>query len=345
MKKHLLEMTIPQVHELAAALGEPAFRARQLAEWVWRKQAGSFSRMSDLPADLRRRLEDTCRILACRLADRTEAADGTVKCLLELPDGEHVEAVAIPDRRRLTACLSTQVGCAMGCAFCATGLGGLRRNLTAGEIVEQVFHLQAAAGGRVTHVVFMGMGEPLANYDATVGALRALIDPQRMGISARRVTVSTVGLPKAIRRLAGERLPVTLAISLHAPDDALRRRLVPAAARHSLAEVLAAAEAFYQARHREVTLEYVLLAGVNDSWACADGLIEIARRLRCNVNLIRYNPTGSAMFERPGAAAAHGFADRLRRRGVNVHLRRSRGLGASAACGQLRQRTEAESRK
>jgi 23S rRNA (adenine2503-C2)-methyltransferase len=188
----------------------------------------------------------------------------------------------------------------------------------------------------VTNVVFMGMGEPLANYKATVSAVRALIDPERFGISARRVTVSTVGLPGAIRRLARTDIPVTLAVSLHAPNDVLRRELIPAAGAASIEEIIEAAGAFYQHRRREVTLEYVLLAGVNDTPVCADALARIAGRLRCNVNLIRYNPIESLPFERPGRRAVQAFARRLRRRGVNVHVRRPRGLDAAAACGQLR---------
>lgn len=328
-------MTVGELAAEIEALGQPPYRARQIAAWVWKKHAGSFAEMTDLPADLRRRLAGELCILAAAVSRRSDAADGTTKLLLELADGEQVETVAIPDGRRLTACLSTQAGCAMGCAFCATGLDGLRRDLTAGEIVEQVFHVQAAAGRRVTNVVFMGMGEPLANYEATVAAVRALIDPQRLGLSARHVTVSTVGLPQQIRRLAAEELPVTLAISLHAPNDALRRRLAPAAGRHAIGEVLDAAEAFYRSRKREVTLEYVLLAGLNDTQVCAEALAAIARRLRCNVNLIRYNPVPGLPFERPGKPASDDFARRLRRRGVNVHVRRSRGLEVAAACGQL----------
>jgi 23S rRNA (adenine2503-C2)-methyltransferase len=246
----------------------------------------------------------------------------------------------IPTERFATACLSTQVGCAMGCAFCASGMGGLERNLTAGEILEQVLHLQQACGRRITHVVFMGMGEPLANYEAVVAAVRAIVDPRRFGISARHVTVSTVGLPKQIRRLAGELLPVSLAISLHAPNDALRRQLIPSAARFPIDEILAAAHEFFQSRKREVTLEYVLLGGLNDTNVCAEALARLAGRLRCNVNLIRYNPVESLPYRRPSQAAVQAFAQRLRRKGVNVQVRRSRGLDAQAACGQLRRRSE-----
>jgi 23S rRNA (adenine2503-C2)-methyltransferase len=337
MKHHVLDMTVAQLAGALAELHQPPFRARQVAAWVWQKHVTDLADMTDLSAELRAELAGQLVILSARLAGRGDAPDGTVKLLLELADGERIECVAIPAGERLTACVSCQVGCAIGCGFCATPLDGLKRNLTAGEIVEQVFWLQAAAGRRVTNVVFMGMGEPLANYDATVASVRAMIDPQRLGLSARHVTVSTVGLPKQIRRLAGEDIPITLAISVHAPNDALRRRLIPLAARHSLADVISAAKAFYQVRHREVTLEYVLLSGVNDSPACADELAGLAGQLRCNVNVIRYNPVEGLKFAPPDDKACRAFVDRLGRRGANAHLRASRGLGASAACGQLRQ--------
>ncbi len=330
-------MTGGELTEEIAALGEPAYRAAQVAGWVWRRHVTDFASMTNLPARLREALAGRlCGLSgAVERADRT--ADGTDKLLLRLVDGEAVECVAIPTARRLTACVSTQVGCAMNCVFCATGLDGLVRNLTAGEIVEQVFHLQAHAQRPVTNVVFMGMGEPLANYDAAVSAVRAMVDPDRLDLSARHVTVSTVGLPAAIRRLAAEDLPITLAISLHAPDDALRARLMPAAARAPLADVLDAAAAFYNSRHREVTLEYTLLAGENDSLACADALARIAGRLRCNVNVIPYNPVPALPYRRPSPSACKAFLQRLRAAGVNANLRRPRGVGASAACGQLSQ--------
>ncbi len=340
MKHHVLDMTVAQLIGALAELHQKPFRARQVAKWVWQKHVTDFAGMTDLSAGIRAELAEKMVILTAHTAARSDASDGTIKLLLEFADGHRVECVAIPAAERLTACVSCQVGCAIGCGFCATPLDGLKRNLTAGEIVEQIFWLQAAAGRRVTNVVFMGMGEPLANYDATVAAVRAMIDPDRLGLSARHVTVSTVGLPKQIRRLAGEDIPVTLAISIHAPNDALRRRLIPLAVRHSLADVISAAKAFYQARHREVTLEYVLLAGINDSPGCADELAGLAGQLRCNVNVIRYNPVEGLEFSPPDDKACKAFVERLGRRGANAHLRASRGLDASAACGQLRQSAE-----
>jgi len=334
MPESLLNMTIEQLCDAVAAAGEKPYRAKQLADWVYRKAVTDPAKMTNLPAGLTERFE----ILPSRIVGRADSKDGTIKLLVELVDGRHIETVAIPTTRRVTACLSTQVGCAMGCSFCASAIGGMQRNCSAGEILQQILHLHQAVGRKITHVVFMGMGEPLANYNATVQAIRAIIDPKRFGLSARRVTVSTVGLPAAIRRLAKENLPITLAISLHAPDDRLRRKLIPAAVKTPLEQILAAAEAFHSSRNRQVTLEYLLLDGVNDNTDCAEVLIGIARRLSANVNLIRYNPVASLPYHRPPMLRVQKFAERLTSRGVPTEVRRSRGLDTAAACGQLRRR-------
>jgi len=332
----LLAMTADELARAVAELDRPAYRAEQLADWVYRKGVVDPAKMTNLPAAF----VDAFEILTSRTCDRADSRDGTVKLLIELADAEHVECVVIPTAKRMTACLSTQVGCSMGCAFCASAIGGFRRNLSSAEILEQVLHLQLAAGGRVTNVVFMGMGEPLANYDATVTAVRALIDPARFGLSARHITVSTIGLPRQIRRLAREDLPVTLAISLHAPNDALRQQLIPAAETTSIRDILDAAVEFFDARKREITLEYVLIADVNDTTVCADALARLAQPIRCNVNLIALNAVEGSPFQPSGSATVKAFADRLTKRGINVHVRRSRGADAQAACGQLRQRHE-----
>jgi 23S rRNA (adenine2503-C2)-methyltransferase len=340
MKISVLELDLAALRSAVESLGQPAYRAGQVADWVYGKAVGAPAKMTNLPAALQEHLE----VLTSRVVGRADSADGTFKLLVELADGLRVETVLIPQGQRLTACLSTQVGCAMSCAFCASGLGGLSRDLTGGEILQELLHLRQAAGsrragsgpaGRVTHVVFMGMGEPLANYGATLHALRAIVDPQRFGISARRVTVSTVGLPAQMRRLAREGLPITLAVSLHAPNDALRRQLVPLAAKVGMEDVLRAAEEFRLSRNRQVTLEYVLLEGVNDTNVCAAGLARIAKRLRCSVNLIGYNPVDTLPYRRIAEPAVRAFAARLRRVGVSVQVRRSRGADARAACGQL----------
>ena len=241
------EMTPGETGDVLAAAGHKAFRAKQLADWVYAKGVTDPDGMSNLPAAV----TDEFAFLTSSIAAQANSRDGTVKLLLDLFDGCQVETVLIPSPKRATACVSTQAGCAIGCKFCASGLGGLQRNISSGEILQQLVHLRQATGTTPTNVVFMGMGEPLANYDATVTAVRAIIDPDRFGISARRVTVSTIGIPAAIRRLADEDLAITLAISLHAPTDELRREIIPTAAKFSIDEILNAAGEFYEARCRQ----------------------------------------------------------------------------------------------
>lgn len=336
MTARLLDMTPQQLRRAVEAAGEKPYRAGQLIDWVYRKGATEAARMTNLPAALTGQFE----ILTSHVVGRTDSDDGCIKLLIELHDGRRIETVLIPDRNHTTVCLSTQVGCAMGCTFCASGMDGLQRNLASGEILEQFLHLWHESALRPTNVVFMGMGEPLANYDATVTAARAVIDPERLAISARKVTISTTGPPRQIRRLAREDMPVTLAISLHAADDELRKRLIPAAANYTVQQLLDAAAEFFKSRKREVTLEYVLLAGVNDSLDQAKSLAAAAGRVRCNVNLILYNPVRGLPYDRPAVRVVKSFADTLKDMGVNVHMRRSRGLDGDAACGQLRRRRQ-----
>jgi 23S rRNA (adenine2503-C2)-methyltransferase len=332
-----LSLSYEEIKEALVAGGQPGYRADQLFDWVYHKSETDASRMTNLPAGVKELFAFT----TSRVASSVASEDGTRKLLIEEADGERIETVLIPTDRFATACLSPQVGCAMGCAFCASGSEGFVRNLSASEILQQVLHLQQASDTRVSHVVFMGMGEPLANYDATVGAIRSLVDARKFNISARRVTVSTVGLPSQIRRLAREDLPITLAISLHAPNDALRRQLIPSAEQFGLEEIIQAAQEFFESRKREITLEYTLLEGVNDTNVCATALVGIARRLRCNVNLIRYNPT-DLPYKRPSSGAIVSFAARLEKAGINVQIRRSRGQDVTAACGQLKRRAADE---
>lgn len=338
--KHLLNMTAAELGAEFEDLGEKKFRAKQVIEWIWQKGAVNFEVMTNLSKPLRSELLEKFQILTSQVEVRSDAEDGVVKLLLRWPDGECIETVMIPTEDRATACVSTQAGCAMGCEFCASGLDGLERNLTTGEILEQIIQLQHATGVHITNVVLMGMGEPLANYDAVVAAIRAMIDPNRGGISARKITLSTVGLPDGIRKLAEEDLPITLAISLHAPNDALRAKIMPIASQYPLAEILDAAQGFFHTRGREITLEYTLLDGVNDSPTCAEELIDIAHQLRCNVNLIRYNPVEGLEYSPPKPGATQRFAEKLRNEGVNVNVRRSRGASTNAACGQLRMKMQ-----
>jgi len=326
-----------------ARLGAPAWRARQLRAATWQPQPASFDDVHQLPAPLRAALAEEVAFSTVAVAGATEADGGrTVKLLCRLDDGQTVETVAMESpatdaaRRRATVCVSTQVGCAVGCPFCATGHMGLRRSCTAAEVVDQVRaasrELHARGLGPVTHVVYMGMGEPLAAYEATVESLRTLTEG--MGISPRRITVSTSGVVPNIDRLAGEALPVTLAVSLHAASDELRDRLVPLNRAHPLHALTAAAERYVQRSGRRLTVEWCLIGGVNDSPEQADALRALARRLRAHVNVIPMNHVDGSPWGPPDAATAQRFLERLR--GVRTTVRDTRGGDVDAACGQLR---------
>jgi 23S rRNA (adenine2503-C2)-methyltransferase len=343
--RHLLAQPLAGLEAWMDERGRPRFHARQVIRWIFERRATEFSAMTDLPEDLRRDLAHDFVILSGAEVERSTSADGTAKLLLRWPDGASTESVMIPaddnGRPRRTVCLSTQVGCDVGCRFCASGLDGVRRNLTVGEVLEQAVRVAAeldARGETLTHVVFMGMGEPLANYDVTVEAVRQI--NRLLGIGRRHITVSTVGLPKQIVRLAEEDLQATLALSLHAPTAELRARLIPWAEAIDLTAVLEACRVYFARTGREVTLEYCLLAGVNDRLEDAALLAAIALDLRAHVNLMMYNPVVELPFERPSRNRAVAFLKALRAAGANAHLRHSRGLEADAACGQLRRRHE-----
>lgn len=358
-RRHIPGMDADELAAWLAERGQPRFRATQVTEWVFARGATDFGAMTNLPLALRDELRGTADVYRSRLVREALSTDGTRKLVLEWPDATAVETVWIPAADRNTACLSSQVGCPVGCRFCASGMEGVERNLTAGEIVEQALRVrdliraappapQAGANAhptplgppapppRLSNIVMMGMGEPLANYREVVRAIRILNAPWGLGIGARKITVSTVGLPKQIRQLAHEDLQLNLALSLHAPDDALRRELIPWGKGVPIAELIAACEYYFERTGREITLEYVLLDGVNMAREHARGLARIARRLRANVNLLRYNPVPGAPYERPSAEAAFTFQAELRAAGVNAHVRTSRGKDAAAACGQLR---------
>ncbi len=339
---HLLDTPRSELERWLTAAGWERYRADQILRWVYGRGVTTFEAMTDLGKELRAWLSSRADIYRADLTAESASCDGTRKLLLTWPDSQSVETVWIPDARRHTVCLSSQVGCPVGCSFCASGRGGWQRNLTAGEIVEQALRVRqlvaaGTAGGRLSNIVLMGMGEPLANYDAVVKAVRIINAPWGLGIGARKITLSTVGLPKQIRRLAEEGLQLNLAVSLHAPNERLRRELIPWG-RVPLEELLGACAYYFARTVREVTLEYVLLADVNMHPEHADQLAALAGRLRCNVNLLRYNPVPGLPFARPTAEAAHAFQARLRSLGVNAHLRKSRGADIEAACGQLRRR-------
>jgi 23S rRNA (adenine2503-C2)-methyltransferase len=323
--------------------GLPGYRAGQAWKWLWQKRAAGFEQMTDLPAALRQQLGEQFQIWTTRVAEHRTAADGTEKLLLELHDGERVECVLLrDDKQHCTVCISTQVGCAMGCVFCATGLEGLVRNLTSGEILEEVLQLQRLLGAeeRLSHVVVMGMGEPLLNLDALLPALAMVSSREGLEVSVRRITISTVGLPDGIRRLAHDNCQYHMAVSLHAAGDSLRNELVPANRGFGIAAILAAADEYFELTGRRVTFEYVLLAGVNDQPEHAGQLVQLLRGRPALINVIPYNPVPTLPYRRPSSAATARFVDILSRGGLNVNIRHRKGDRIGAACGQLR-RSEA----
>ncbi len=336
----LFDLAPAALAELLASWGEKPFRARQVHEWAYRHGVTSYEQMSNLPKLLRAKLAEAVPLYESTLVRQQDANDGTTKLLLGWPDGARSECVLIPDGQRRTACISTQVGCPVGCVFCASGLDGLQRQLTTGQIVEQAMRVRGLCGDvdRLSNVVFMGLGEPLANYQATVGAVRTINSAWGLEIGARKITVSTVGLPQQMRMLADEGLQITLALSLHAPTDELRREIIPWAERVEIESLIAAANYYFERTGREVTLEYILLGGLNDGPPHARELAKVSKRMRSNVNVLLYNPVAGLPYARPTDAAAERFVLILNERGVNSHVRTSRGLDIDAACGQLRRR-------
>jgi len=328
--RFLVGMSARELERLCEELGFESYRGRQLSRWIYEKGALTFDEMTDLPLSLRERLKGVASITPLEVADVRVSRDGTTKYLHRLPDGETVEAVFIPHRDWETICVSTQVGCPIGCVFCASGRDFVR-NLTAGEIVAQVLMARKSEG---TNVVFMGIGEPLLNRRALFKALELLNREARIG--ARRMTISTVGIVEGIRELAKLGMQVNLAVSLHAPDDELRRRLVPAAL-PPIKEVIEACHEYFEATKRRVSFEYVLLNKVNDSEEHAEALADLLLGLNCHVNLIPYNEAVPE-FERPPQKRVERFKRVLERMGVKVTVRRERGSDIEAACGQLRRR-------
>jgi 23S rRNA (adenine2503-C2)-methyltransferase len=329
-----------------AQRGWPRFRADQIFEWVYQKGVTDPKRMSNIAKADRSRIAAELAFASGSTAVHQISNDGTRKLLLTWANGANAETVMIPDGDRRTACVSSQVGCPVGCRFCASGVNGVKGNLSAAQIVEQVYELnrvlgQGERGGeRISNVVFMGMGEPLANYANVMTAVRILHDPKCFNIGARKITISTVGVPPKMRELAHEALPLNLAISLHAPTEALRRQLIPWAEHFTIKEILDAARYYFDQTGREITLEYILLSQVNDQAEHAKQLAAVCRSLRANVNLIRYNEVEGLPFIRPESADVMEFQNILREAGVNAHVRKSRGRDIDAACGQLRRKQE-----
>jgi 23S rRNA (adenine2503-C2)-methyltransferase len=321
--------------------GHAAYRRSQIRTWLYQKRANTIDDMTDLPKSLRAELARDFTIWTTHIASHSQAHDGTEKLLLELADGGRIECVLLRDGARRTICISSQVGCAMGCVFCASGLDGVDRNLTAGEIVEQMLQLQhlLPEGERLSHIVVMGMGEPLANLDRLLPALDEASCEDGLGISHRRITISTVGLPPAIHRLADRSARYHLAVSLHAANDPLRDQLVPVNKNIGLAQILEAADRYFEVSGRRLTFEYVLLAGINDRPEHADELVSLLQGRTALVNVIPYNPVAGLPYQTPSKSAVHRFREILQAGGLNVKFRQRKGDEINAACGQLRRST------
>lgn len=341
-RPRLYEMSLPELAAWLTARGFPAYRAEQIRRWIFGKRVNDFDAMHDVPAALRKQLTEEFSLFPATELRHQVAGDRTEKLLLQLHDGEVIECVLMRETDRRTICISTQVGCAMGCVFCASGMLGLKRNLTTGEILEQVLRLDRRLGPdeRITNVVVMGIGEPLANLKSLLPALESLNDKGGMGLGARRITVSTVGLPDKIRELAALDKQFNLAVSLHAPNNALRDKLVKVNHRIGIDAILDAADEFFHKTGRRVTYEYVLLSGVNDG---AEQARELARLLQpriAHVNLIPMNGVSELPYVEPTAPRTDDFVRILTAAGVPATVRKRKGADIDAACGQLRLKHE-----
>lgn len=329
----LLGRSLAELNDWVGQHNQPTYRGKQIHQGIYQQGIRSLVELSTLPKQWRSTLADVS-IGRSYLHHRSVATDGTTKYLLRLADGQMIETVGIPTDKRLTVCVSSQVGCPMACDFCATGKGGYVRNLAVHEIVDQVLTVQEDFQQRVSNVVFMGMGEPLLNTENVLGALRSL--NQDVGIGQRFLTVSTVGIPGHIRRLAEQHLQATLAVSLHAPNQALREKLVPTARHYPIQALLAECRDYVQITGRRITFEYILLAGVNDQPDHAEELANLLRGFQSHVNLIPYNPIQEVEYQRPTGRQMQAFWSVLTNRHIAASIRQSRGLSSSAACGQLR---------
>ncbi|MCJ7834329.1 23S rRNA (adenine(2503)-C(2))-methyltransferase RlmN [Cuneatibacter sp. NSJ-177] len=342
MKKiDLKSMELPEIKTLFGEMGEKPFRAGQLYSWIHQKKATEFQQMTNLSEDLRRRLAETCELSAFQIADRQiSKLDGTRKYAFLLSDGNIIESVYMKYRHGISVCISSQAGCRMGCRFCASTLDGLARNLTAGEMLEQIDAIERDAGERVSHVVVMGSGEPLDNKENLIRFLHLVSDENGGGISQRNITVSTCGLVPEIRELAGEKFAITLALSLHAPNDALRRTMMPIANRYTIAETLKACDFYFEQTGRRMSYEYSLVRGVNDRPEHARELTGLLKGKNCHVNLIPVNPIKEREYRETMAPDVDRFKKELEKSGINVTIRRRLGADIDSACGQLRRRIQ-----
>ncbi len=332
-------MTLPELTGLLTEMGEKPYRAKQLYSWLHARRAAGYEEMTDLPAALRSALKDAWPLSLPEIVQvQTSRLDGTRKYLFALPDGNMIESVRMPYHHGISVCISSQAGCRMGCRFCASAIGGLKRSLLPSEMLGQIYRIGLDTGERVSNVVVMGTGEPLDNYDNLLRFIGLLTDENGLGLSQRAVTVSTCGIVPAILALAREKLQITLALSLHAPNDEIRRSLMPVAMKYSMGEVLAAMQTYFQVTGRRITLEYSLIAGVNDGDVHARELSQRIKGKGFHVNLIPVNPVRERSFIRSRRDAVDNFKKILEKNGINVTIRREMGADIDGACGQLRAR-------
>ena len=339
----LRSMYLEELEKVLLAAGEKKFRAKQLFEWLHKKHAASFDEMTNLSAALRKKLAEETELVTLKpVEELISQLDGTRKYLFELADGNVIESVWMEYKHGNSVCISSQAGCRMGCRFCASTLNGLERNLTASEMLEQIYRISSITGKRVDNVVIMGSGEPLDNYDNVVRFLHLITDPQAGGISKRNITLSTCGLVPRIQQLADENPGVTLALSLHAADDETRKTLMPIAKKYSLAQVLPACDYYFEKTGRRVSYEYSLVKGVNDTPAEAARLSALLKGRNCHVNLIPVNPVKEREFETVTREHAQRFRNMLEKNGINATIRREMGRDIQGACGQLRRSYKAD---
>ena len=327
-----------ELQELLESMGEKKFRSKQLYDWIHKNLVLSFDEMTNLSKDMRKKLADTCTIEGARIIKKQVSSDGTAKFLMRLSDGNTVESVLMKYKHGNSVCISTQVGCRMGCRFCASTVGGLIRSLKTSEMLDQIYEIQRSTGERVSNVILMGIGEPLDNYDNVVKFIRMLSDDKGLNISQRNITLSTCGLVDKLKKLVDEKLTITIAISLHAPNDELRREMMPIANRYSIEEIIDACRYYVDKTGRRITFEYSLVGGVNDTDEDVRNLCRLIKGINCHVNLIPVNPIKERDYVQPDVRVTTEFKNKLEKNGINATIRREMGRDIDGACGQLRKR-------
>lgn len=344
-KTNIRNLNLEELVQTLVGLGQQKFRAKQVYEWLWKKNAHTFEEMSNLSKDLRAVLQENFYIDAIKVEDQQISTDKTIKCAFHIEEGKVVEGVLIPTTSRTTACISSQVGCSLSCTFCATGKLKLMRNLTAGEIVDQVVYLRNQAEERyntpLTNIVYMGMGEPLLNYKNMLRSTEIITSPEGLGMSPRRITVSTAGIAKMIKKLGDDEVKFNLALSLHAANDEKRSKIMEINDTNNLDILAEALQYFYEKTGTRVTFEYIIFKDFNDSIEDARELVQFSRCVPCKINIIEYNPIDDGQFQRADAKRTDDFAAYLESKGLVVNIRRSRGKDIDAACGQLANKNKA----